>query len=130
MAARIVAARRRADLVIVELAPQALSRADRSAKPSGSRTRAMSAARWWGAKGVSSQPRPGRIACADQQVQLFSSAQTSRFRLTRRLLVTDTDDPRRMLPDCNRSSDGRHQSALPKASAPLACQRSCHVWPG
>jgi hypothetical protein len=80
----------------------------------------MSVARWCGAKGVRSQCRLGRIA----------SAQTSRFRLTRRLLVTDTDDPCRMLPDCSRSKDGRHHSALPSASAPLACHRSCHVWPG
>ena len=120
LAATMVAARRMIVLAIVAPAPDAEQRAASSAKPSWSRTRAMSVARWWGANGVRSQCRLGRIA----------SAQTSRFRLTRRLLVTDTDDPRRMLPDCNRSSDGRHQSALPKASAPLACQRSCHVWPG
>jgi hypothetical protein len=120
LAATIVAARRRADLVIVEPAPELRQREDSSAKPSGSRTRARSEARWCGANGVNSQPRLGRTA----------SAQISRSRLTRRLLVTDTDDPYRWLPDCNRSSHGRHQSALPSPSAPLACQRSCHVSPG
>jgi len=120
LAATIVAARRRADLVIVEPAPDVRQREDSSAKPSGSRTRARSVARLCGANGVSSQPRLGRIA----------SAQISRCRLTRRLLVTDTDEPYLWLPDCNRSSHGRHQSALPNSSAPLARQRSCHVCPG
>ena len=120
LAATMVAARRMIDLAIVAPAPDAEQRAASSAKPSWSRTRAMSVARWWGANGVRSQCRLGRIA----------SAQTSRFRLTRRLLVTDTDDPCRILPACNRSRDGRHHPALPRASAPVACQRSCHVWPG
>ena len=46
------------------------------------------------------------------------------------MLVTDTDAPYRWLPDCNRSSDGRHQAAFPSSSAPLALQRSCDVHPG
>jgi hypothetical protein len=93
LAATIVAARRNADFVIVELAPDVRQRDDRSAKPSGSRTRARSVARLCGANGVSSHPRLGRIA----------SAPISRSRLTRRLLVTDTDEPYLLLPDCNRS---------------------------
>jgi hypothetical protein len=116
----MVAARRSAERAIVDPAPEVAQREDNSAKPPVSRTRARSVARWCGANGVSSQPRLGRIA----------SAPISRSRLTRRLLVTDTDAPYRWLPDCSRSMDGRHQSAFPSSSAPLALQRSCHVHPG
>ena len=118
LTARMVAARRRAAVFIVRPAGDAAHSADSSAKPRGSRARAMTATRFCGARGVRTQSRLGRI----------TSAPASRSAQTRRLLEADT--PARGLRGLAQASSGRHHSALPIASAPLTSHRCCHVSPG
>ena len=114
----MVAARRSAAVFIVRPAGVTAHSADSSAKPRGSRARAMMATRFCGARGVSTQSRLGRITSAP----MSSSAQT------RRLLEVDT--PARGLRGRAQASSGRHHWALPIASAPLTSHRCCHVSPG
>ena len=118
LTARMVAARRSATVFIVRPAEVASHRAVSSANPAGSRVAAINATRFCGARGVSTQSRLGRIA----------SAQTSISAQTRRLLANDT--PPRGSSGRSRACIGRHQSALPLSSAPLASHRCCHVPPG
>ncbi len=109
---------RRAAVFIVRPAGVAAHSAESSAKPRGSRARAMMATRFCGARGVRTQSRLGRITSAP----ISSSAQT------RRLLEVDT--PARGLRGRAQASSGRHHWALPAASAPLTSHRCCHVSPG
>jgi hypothetical protein len=116
--ARMVPARRSAAVVIVRPAGDVAQSAASSANPFGSRTRVMIETRFCGARGVSTHSRLGRI----------TSAATSSSAQTRRLLAVDT--PQRGFSGRAQASSGRHQSALPAASAPLASHRCCQLPPG
>ena len=103
---------------MVRPAGEASQRAPSSAKPSGSRSVAMSGTRFCGACGLRIQSKVGRI----------TSAQTSMSAQTRRLL--DKVTPQWGLCGRAQASIGFHQSAFPAASAPLASHRCCQVSPG
>lgn len=91
-----------------------------SAKPLGSRTRAISAASWWGVALVSSHATLGRI----------TSPQISRTKPVPSVLTAEVLlGVMRPVLRSHRTTSCL-QSALPSASAPLAIQRSCQLWPG
>ena len=118
LTARMVAARRNAAAFIVRPAEEPSHNAANAANPSGSRIVVINATRFCGARGVSTQPTLGRITSA----QIRCSTQTLR--------LLDVETPHCAPSGRSCASNGRHQSALPRASAPLARHRCCHVAPG